>query len=411
MRVRMGLVNVGLAASLLALGACSADDEAAESTPAKDGAGSETCENGPGVTDSTIKIGVTTPLSGPAATTGQAHLAGQQAYVDKVNADGGIHGRQLELVTQDDTGDPQKAAANAQYLIEREGVFALWGNVGSAAASAIQPIAEKADVPLLFPFALGRTLTEPAQPNTFSIATPAYLQTRILSDFLANEPDFADKKVGLMVINSPDGAETAEGFADGASSENIVSSQTYEPGSPTFKAQLLSFKEAGADFVYAGINDAQFAKLLTEAEELGMSDVTFYGAVSVVTPAVVELTSAELAEGNLGGVFVALPDGDAEGLADIETALDGEKVGTHAVHAWAGGMIIAEAIDRAGECLNADTLRDALESGDAFDTGGLTDEIVFSTDEHLGNASMLQVEMIDGVWTPFGDGEFQRFSE
>ncbi len=409
MRVRSGLVNVGLAASLVALGACAADDESADTSAAKGDTSAENCENGQGVSDSTIKIGVTTPLSGPAATTGQAHLSGQQAYVDKVNADGGIHGRQIELVTQDDVGDPQKAAANAQYLVEREGVFALWGNVGSAAASAIQPIAEKAEVPLLFPFALGRTLTEPAQPNTFSIATPAYLQTRILSDYLANEPELADKKVGLMVINSPDGAETAAGFEDGASAENIVSSQTYEPGSPTFKAQLLSFKEAGADFVYAGINDAQFAKLLTEAEEIGLKDVTFYGAVSVVTPAVVELTSPELAEGSMGGVFVALPDGDAEGLTELEDALDGEKVGTHAVHAWASGMILAEAIDRAGECLNADTLRTALESGEAFDTGGLTDDITFSADQHLGNSSMLQVEMVDGVWTPVGD--FQRFSE
>lgn len=363
------------------------------------------CELAQGVTDTTIKLGVTTPLSGNAASIGTQHLAAQEAFIETVNAAGGINGRTLEIVSQDDGFDPQRAVTNAQFLMEQEQVFALWGNVGSAPSSAVLPLADAASVPFLFPYALGRDITTPVKTYTYSIATPAYDQNVALSTFMSTDPAFAGKKIGLLVINSPDGAETADGFAAGPSAANVVSTQTYDRGSATFKAQLLEFESAGAEVIYTGVNDAEFAKILSEANEIGL-DATFYGSTGAVTAAVFEL-AGDFIEGSYGLVFVAPVDGPEPGLVDLNAALaeykPGETAGTFSVHAWASGMLVAEAIEQAGPCLSLENFNAAMQSITDFDTGGLTGPITFNAENHLGNRSIRAVKAEGGTWVTYSD--------
>src|SRR3954451_23303019 len=101
-------------AALMALAACSADDKG--SVQSSSGSSGGSCENGPGVTDKSIKFGGSLPLSGPSATLGQQQLDAEKAFIEMVNKDGGIHGRKLELVVQDSVNDPQKDVTNVQYL-------------------------------------------------------------------------------------------------------------------------------------------------------------------------------------------------------------------------------------------------------------------------------------------------------
>ncbi len=412
---------IALAVSSLALFGCAAEDEATSTTAAvattaasddssattaaADTTVADECELAQGVTDTEIKFGTSQPLSGNAASIGTQHLDAQEAFVEMINDAGGIHGRMLTLESQDDGFDPQKAVTNAQFLMEQEKVFAIWGNVGSAPSSAVLPLTEAADVPFLFPYALGRDMTTPVKEYVYSIATPAFDQNVALSTFMATDEAFVGKKVGLMVINSPDGAETADGFMAGPSADNVVSSQTYDRGSATFKAQLLEFKSAGAEIIYTGVNDAEFSKILSEANEIGL-EAEFYGSTGVVTAAVFEL-AADFIDGNFGLVFVAPADGDEPGLVELNAALEqykpGEVAGTFSIHAWASGMLVAEALEQAGECLSLENFNNAMESITDFDTGGLTGPITFSPDSHLGNRSIRAVQAQDGAWVTYSD--------
>ena len=365
---------------------------------------SEKCPAMRGVTDTEIKIGTSQPLSGSAASIGKSHLTAQEAFVERVNARGGIWGRKLKLVTQDDGFVPERAVANAQFLIDREQVALIWGNVGTAPSVASMVVTEAAKVPFLFPYALDRTITAPVKPYTFSMATPAYDQNVALSNLMTKTDPFKGKKIGVMVINSPDGIQTLDGFKAGASASQIVLNNTYERNSVTFKSQLLAFKAAGAEIVYTGVNDTQFAKVLVEADEIGYKPI-FFGSTGVVSTQSIAL-SAGKAEGAYSLVFTAPLDSDARGIGEMNAAVKkfrpNDAVGTFSVHGWATGLILQEVLLNAGPCITADTIKTALEKLKNFDPDGLTGAVTFTKTNHLGNVSVVLQKVQGGKWITVG---------
>ncbi len=122
-----------------------------------------------GVTAHEIRIGMANALSGPAAGLGLQLRAGANAYFDKVNAGGGVHGRRLALVSVDDAYDPLQSIKATHALIDTDKVFALFGYVGTPTSNAAVPIASKAAVPYLFPFTGAQFLREPAQAMVFNL--------------------------------------------------------------------------------------------------------------------------------------------------------------------------------------------------------------------------------------------------
>lgn len=365
------------------------------------------CKSGPGISDTEIKLGVTLPLSGSVASLGSEHLKAQEAFVEWVNSEGGINGRKLSLTSQDDAFNAQKAVTNAQYLIDQKKVFALWGDVGSAATSAVQTLTKRTGTPLLFPYSLSKSVTNPVDPNTFSIATPNVDQTEALSDYLAIAPEFKGKKIGFIVISSPDGAENLDGFKAGASKDNMVKVQTYDPGATSFKPQLVALKDSGAEVIFAAVNDIQYAKVLQEANDLGFpSSLKFIGSPATASDQPFVLAKSQV-EGNYTIVFSALPSGTGKGIENMRDTLKKLKPdlvpGGFAVHAWTSGLILKEALTKAGTCINKDTVRESLESLKDFSTDDLVGPVTFSPAEHLGNASVRLMVAKDGQWQPASD--------
>lgn len=365
---------------------------------------SQKCPAMRGVTDKEIKIGTSQPLSGPAASIGKSHLTAQEAFVERLNARGGIWGRKVKLVSQDDGFVPERAVANAQFLVDREQVAAIWGNVGTAPSVASMVVTEAAKVPFLFPYALDRTITAPVKPYTFSMATPAYNQNVALSNLMKTTDPFKGKKIGVMVINSPDGIQTLDGFKAGASASSIVLDNTYERNSVTFKSQLLAFKAAGAGVVYTGVNDTQFAKVLVEADEIGYKPI-FFGSTGVVSTQSIAL-SAGKAEGAYSLVFTAPLDSDARGIGEMNAAVKkfrpNDAVGTFSVHGWATGLIMQEALLNAGPCITSNAIKTALEKMKNFDPSGLTGAVTFTKTNHLGNVSVILQKVEGGKWVTVG---------
>lgn len=365
---------------------------------------SQKCPAMRGVTDKEIKIGTSQPLSGPAASIGKSHLTAQEAFVERLNARGGIWGRKVKLVSQDDGFVPERAVANAQFLVDREQVAAIWGNVGTAPSVASMVVTEAAKVPFLFPYALDRTITAPVKPYTFSMATPAYNQNVALSNLMKTTDPFKGKKIGVMVINSPDGIQTLDGFKAGASASSIVLDNTYERNSVTFKSQLLAFKAAGAGVVYTGVNDTQFAKVLVEADEIGYKPI-FFGSTGVVSTQSIAL-SAGKAEGAYSLVFTAPLDSDARGIGEMNAAVKkfrpNDAIGTFSVHGWATGLIMQEALLNAGPCITSNAIKTALEKMKNFDPSGLTGAVTFTKTNHLGNVSVILQKVEGGKWVTVG---------
>ena len=116
-----------------------------------------------------IKLGMVNAQSGNAAEIGLGMRQGAEAYLRRINAAGGIHGRQLLLLSRDDGYEPVRTAQHTRELIEQAQVFALFGYVGTPTSRAAVPIAEAHQVPYLFPFSGAQFLRTPLRPGVFNL--------------------------------------------------------------------------------------------------------------------------------------------------------------------------------------------------------------------------------------------------
>ena len=101
----------------------------------------------PGVSPDRVLFGQSAALSGPAAALGQGMRLGIQAAFAEINRRGGVHGRQLELVSVDDGYEPEAALTNTRRLLQEESVFALIGPVGTPTSRAVEPVAAQGPAP------------------------------------------------------------------------------------------------------------------------------------------------------------------------------------------------------------------------------------------------------------------------
>jgi ABC-type branched-subunit amino acid transport system substrate-binding protein len=136
----------------------------------------------PGVTDTQIVIGQSAPLTGPAAQLGIRLRMGIEAYFKQVNADGGVAGRTLKLVSLDDGYEPPRAVANTKTFIDGGDVFALLGYVGTPTTLAAKPLIDNAGIPLIGPFTGAMGLRTPVDPYIFNIRASYNDETRKIVD-------------------------------------------------------------------------------------------------------------------------------------------------------------------------------------------------------------------------------------
>ncbi len=140
-----------------------------------------------GVTKDAILIGQSAALTGPAAAIGTAMRNGALAYFDEVNAAGGVHGRQIKLVTMDDAFEPDRAKDNTLKLIHDRHVFALFGYTGTASSYAALPIFSYEDVPFFAPYTGTEGLRVPFNRLIFNIRASYADETEKLVDWMVSQ--------------------------------------------------------------------------------------------------------------------------------------------------------------------------------------------------------------------------------
>jgi len=122
-----------------------------------------------GVTNDEIVLGQTSALTGPLGELGTDASTASKAYFDYINAQGGIHGRKIRLITLDDGYDTDRAVANARQLIEKDDVFALFNVFGTPANTALLPIITKAGIPSIAPYTGADAVRKPMNRYVFNV--------------------------------------------------------------------------------------------------------------------------------------------------------------------------------------------------------------------------------------------------
>lgn len=129
-----------------------------------------------GVTDSTILLGSSSALAGHAGFLGSQYVKGARLYFDEVNKQGGVHGRQIEVLSLDDQYNPSKTVANTQKLINEEKVFALFNYVGTPTSVAVLPIINDAMIPAFGFFTGAEQLRRPPSDFIFHLRDSYYAE-------------------------------------------------------------------------------------------------------------------------------------------------------------------------------------------------------------------------------------------
>ena len=242
-----------------------------------------------------IKIGSVLSVSGPAAFLGDPELKTLQLYIEKINAEGGVLGRKLELVHYDDGSDAGKANGFTKRLIESDKVDVLIGGTTTGATMAMAPLAERASLPFIS-LAGAVVVIDPVKKWVFK--TPH-------TDRMAAEKVFEDMKkrgitkVGLLSETSGFGASGRKETQAVAGKYGItlVADETYGPKDTDITAQLTRIKNASgvqAVFVF-GLGQGP-AVVTKNYGQLGMSALPLYQSHGVASDEYIKL-AGNAAEG------------------------------------------------------------------------------------------------------------------
>jgi branched-chain amino acid transport system substrate-binding protein len=210
----------------------------------------------PGVTSSSITLGVTIAKSGPAAAYGTIADA-SNAYFAYVNSKGGVNGRKITYKILDDGYNPAQTVPLTKQLVESDKVFAMFGGLGTQPQTSVRDYLNTNKVPQLFVATGATTFMADFSSHTYTIGwQPPYQgEARIYAkDVLANHPN---AKIGVLFQNDDYGKDYLKGLTDGlgAKASMIVDSESYDVTAaiPTLAAQLTTLKTKGADtlFIFA----------------------------------------------------------------------------------------------------------------------------------------------------------------
>jgi branched-chain amino acid transport system substrate-binding protein len=238
--------------------------------------------NDPGITDTTITLGVNTPLSGPVAGPGGCALAGVQAYLYAANDKGGIkfgdgHTRTVKIKAYDDAYDPAKAVSNFRQMVADK-VFADVGGLGTGNNLAIMPIANQEKVPQLFLQSGSTAFSSDQKANPWTLGwLPTYhSEGESFGKFLAS----ANKPITVASLAQNDdvGQDYVAGLKDGikGSQVKIVAEATYNVTDPTVDAQVTKLAATKADvFFSADVQVPLTVASLLKAQQLGWLPAVF----------------------------------------------------------------------------------------------------------------------------------------
>jgi len=352
------LITLGLATLLLAAFACERRDVG--------GPGGTTDTGG------TIKVGVYGDLSGQTSSFGESTRDGVKMAVDEINAAGGINGRQIEVVVEDDQGQPQQASTVVTKLINQDKVVAIIGEVASSNSLAAAPKAQEAKVPMITPSSTNPKVTQVGD-YIFRVCFTDDFQGAVAAKFAANT--LKAKKAAILGDFNSDYSKGMtqyfeKEFTGGGG--QIVARQSYTQTDADFKGQLTNIRAAVPDVIFVPGYYGQVGVIAKQAKELGIT-APLLGGDGWDSPKLFELGGAAL-DGNymVNHYSTDDPSPAVQKFVAAYKAKYGAVPDAIAALGYDAMNVLADAIKRAGTTESA-KLRDAIAQTKGF--AGVTGSI------------------------------------
>src|SRR5882724_7059851 len=307
-----------------------------------------------------IVVGYYGDLTGRTSNFGVSTKNGAMMAADEINKAGGINGRQIQILSEDDEGRPEKAATVVTKLIDQDRVIALVGEVASGNTLAAAPKAQAAKVPMISPSSTNPAVTQVGD-YIFRVCFIDPFQGEVMAKFAANT--LKAKKAAIMLdFNSPYSRGLTEFFESSFTKLDgeIVVKQSYQQGDADYRGQLSLIKAANPDVIYIPGYYGDVAIIARQARQLGLT-VPLLGADGWDAPELWELGGDALNNSYISNHYSA--DDPSE---IIQKFVHGyrQRYGNltpdaHAALAYDALRFLAEAIQKA-ETTEGAKLRDAL---------------------------------------------------
>ncbi|MEC9345410.1 MAG: ABC transporter substrate-binding protein [Pseudomonadota bacterium] len=263
---------------------------------------------GPGVTDDEILIGQTMPYSGPASAYGTIGRAAA-AYFRKLNDEGGINGRKINLISLDDGYSPPKTLEQIRKLVERERVFAIYNPLGTAPNAAIYEYLNKRGVPHLFISSGSGRFNDPVNfPWTMPWLPTYHAEGFSIGEYLLRAKP--DGKIAILYQNDDIGRDYVAGIREAlgdAADRMIIATESYEVTDTTIDSAVVNLKSSGAD-VFANLGVPKFAaQAIRRADELGWKPFQYLGSIGSSIAATLKPAGLDKSVGIVTGAYIRDP--------------------------------------------------------------------------------------------------------
>jgi branched-chain amino acid transport system substrate-binding protein len=365
-----------------------------------------------GASDTEIKIGTIMPFTGPAAayaTIGQTIAA----YFKKINAQGGVNGRKLNLIAYDDSYNPAKTVQQARRLVEDDQVLMIFASLGTQTNVAIRDYMNTKKVPQLF-VASGASMWDNPKdfPWTMGFQPSYQAEAHVYAEYLLeNHPD---GKVGVLYQNDDFGKDYLKGLEDGLAGKlPIVARVPYELTDANLNLQIARLRSSGADILF-DVTTPKFAvQAIRRVAQIGWHPEHIVTSVSESVGAVLKPAGLNNAEGVLSAYFVKEPNdpswkNDAE-FADwlrfmAEYLPDADRTNALTVYGYVTAQALVQVLKQCGDDLTRENVMKQAASLKGLRLGMLLPGIAINTSaaDFAPLEQMLMMRFSGGQWKRFG---------
>lgn len=354
-----------------------------------------------GVTDDEIVIGSVNDLSGIFAAVGVPATKGANVVFDRVNGAGGVHGRQIRFVVEDNGYQMPRAMQGYNKLLNRDKVFAMLQSLGTPMNLAGFKLLDPKGIPNVAPLTAARQMLQEPMDNKFTSFSTYYDQSRIGVKYLANQ--FGSQAVCTMYLPTDFGAEIVEGSQAGAEEAEIAfaAETTHKPDETDFVGSLSKLRDEGCDIVTMALGVRQAITVVGTAKKMGLEDMKFLGTSASFLTVV-----AQVPGGVTDGFFAAASWQDLWARAEepvpaafIEEykAATGEDPVGFAMLGYSAAEMMVKALEAAGPDLTHESFIAAMESLDYTDDL-VGNQITYGPDDHQGADTVFVNVVENGAW-------------
>jgi branched-chain amino acid transport system substrate-binding protein len=314
----------------------------------------------------TIKVGVLLPLTGSQAKFGEIEKRSYEMAAEEINAKGGVNGKKIELLFEDDTGKPDVGRSGVEKLISREKVPVITGGYSSSVTLAATPVAQQFKVPFVISTGSDDAITEKNYDYIFRVNPPASEYPNAVKSFLQGVAKDV-KTIALLYENSAFGQSSSKSFEKDAVALGlkIVVKEGYQAGAIDFKPVLTKVKAANPDMIYMVSYVMDASLLMRQSKELRINPKLFIGGGAGFTLPEFAKSAGDASDYVYSATLwvETLPFPGAKEYFNNFRKKYGSETEYHGAEAYAAMYVVADALKRA-KSISPKDVRDALAATD-----------------------------------------------